>query len=52
MHDDVMKAKAKQQKPNGYMRLGRHRYVVVRNGKIVARVKSHAAARLLATGRR
>jgi hypothetical protein len=49
VHDGVVKQKPKR---NGYMRLGRHRYIVVRNGKILARVKSDAAARLLATGRR
>jgi hypothetical protein len=40
----MAKPKAKRA-VSGYVRLGRHRYVVVKSGKVVARVKSHAAAR-------
>jgi len=37
-------------KTNGYVRLARHRYVVVRRGKVVGRVKSHDDGRLDTAG--
>jgi hypothetical protein len=41
----MAKTKTKTRPTSGYVRLAAHRYVVVKQGKVVARVKSHAAAR-------